>query len=212
MLQQEWQYSLKYYGKYRHLLRRDLNDIPAFRVIRDFCETKKGGLILDVGCGIGYLLNWLSTSKNATGVGMDFTSTALKAGNKLFSNLTLVHGIAQNLPFNNGTFDCVIMFNVIEHIEGHFHEHVLIEVRRILKRGGFLIIGTIDKDSIYRALFIHDKTHVHEFGKLEFIKLCSKYFKVKNYVYTNSVGRFPKFVNQLFAEALPCDIILQCQK
>src|SRR5256884_5256756 len=56
----------------------------------------------------------------------------------------LVHGSIFELPFANGSFDCVICSEVIEHIpaqEKHFDE-----LARVLKPGGRLILGTPDYD------------------------------------------------------------------
>lgn len=200
---------------YKHLLRKDLKDITTFKVIYDFCDIRKGALLLDVGCGLGYLLNWISTEKKTIGVGVDFSLPAIKLGRKLFSSPALNRALAQNLPFRDCVFDCVILFNVIEHVGSQYHHRVLTEIKRVLKRGGVFIIGTVDKNSIYTKLFIHDKTHIHEFDKMELIRLVSEFFEIDCRAYTSAVARFPKFtkfINKLFTKFLASDIIIKCIK
>ena len=59
--------------------------------------------------------------------------------------LTVHPGVAEKLPFADGMFDYILMVTTI-----CFVDDVLIsfrEARRVLKPGGYLIVGLVDKES-----------------------------------------------------------------
>lgn len=62
----------------------------------------------------------------------------------------MINADAQFLPFKNNVFDGVISHHVMEHIEndGIF----LNELERILKKGGFAIMGTPNRKRLTRAI------------------------------------------------------------
>ena len=56
--------------------------------------------------------------------------------------IPLVNASAFALPFKDDSFDCVISSQVIEHIR--YDESLFSEMRRVLRTGGMLILGTPD--------------------------------------------------------------------
>lgn len=203
------QYPAKFYQRYDHYLKMNLADVPLFDLINTYTKSKKG-VFLDVGCGVGYLLNWLCQNSNSQGVGVDISEAALSLARKLYPNLRLVKAGVFDLPFGKESFDVVLAINLIEHIKNH--HQALGEMRRVLKKNGLFILSTPDKNSLYKKIWIHEPTHVHEFSKKEIIQLVSKYFKVTEVKFTNSVGRFNRLINLCFAKFLPCDILIKGEK
>src|SRR6185312_3250597 len=55
------------------------------------------------------------------------------------------HGYSQDIPFNDGMFDVVIMSEVLEHLTDTVIASTLTEVHRVLKPGG-RFIGTVPAD------------------------------------------------------------------
>lgn len=53
----------------------------------------------------------------------------------------IVHDFTTALPFEDTSVDQVVMFHVIEHIEKQKHLSLLLNVRRVLKSDGILIIS-----------------------------------------------------------------------
>lgn len=112
----------------------------------------KGKRILDIGCGTGELILQIfnkDTSYQLTG--LDLSSEMLKtAKNKLGINADFVSGDAENLPFEDKTFDIIICNDSFHHYP---HPQIaLIEMNRVLKDGGTLIIGDCYQKGIARIV------------------------------------------------------------
>ena len=102
-------------------------------ILNEFADQQ--GLTLDIGCGSSRILAYPLKL-----VGLDIRLNKLRYGRK-FSR-PLVNGTIWSLPFNDRTFDCVICSEVIEHIPAGIQP--FLEMRRVLKPKGVLVIGTPD--------------------------------------------------------------------
>ena len=87
---------------------------------------------LDVGCGIGDMLKFRS---NTIGVDVNPFNVEICIDRGLQAQVMDV----DLLPFTEGSFDSVLLDNVLEHIE--FPDVLLQEIHRVLVDGGQLIIG-----------------------------------------------------------------------
>lgn len=95
----------------------------------------EGRRILDVGCGIGtYVRRFQEISPDAYGV--DVSLGRLKRGAE--SGLTLLAAAGEHLPFVYGSFDVVLLNEVIEHV--HDDRATLGEALRVLRDGGHVVI------------------------------------------------------------------------
>jgi ubiquinone/menaquinone biosynthesis C-methylase UbiE len=75
---------------------------------------------------------------------MDFNYAKLRFLRRY--GIPLVNGSAFALPFKDGSFDCVMSSQVIEHIR--YDESIFSEMQRVLQPGGMLILGTPDYATI----------------------------------------------------------------
>jgi glycosyltransferase involved in cell wall biosynthesis len=91
--------------------------------------------VLDVGCGSSVIIQSLNNA-----VGMDISMGKLRFLRG--RGIELVRGSAFALPFSDASFDCVISSQVIEHLP--YDEVLFSELKRVLRPGGSLIIGTPD--------------------------------------------------------------------
>jgi ubiquinone/menaquinone biosynthesis C-methylase UbiE len=94
--------------------------------------------VLDVGCGSG---NLLAILKGRRTVGFDLSEQLLaKARQRLQkrSDVELVKGFAESLPFPAGSFDRIICSEVLEHVREP--EKVIAEIRRVAKPGARIVI------------------------------------------------------------------------
>ncbi len=96
------------------------------------------GRILDVGCSYGWALNAL-VGKADDLVGVDMDKDALRQARASYPHITFVHQDASTLPFEDATFDGVILSEVIEHVGDENKQFVIDEVHRVLKPGGLFI-------------------------------------------------------------------------
>jgi 2-polyprenyl-6-hydroxyphenyl methylase / 3-demethylubiquinone-9 3-methyltransferase len=74
--------------------------------------------ILDVGCGGGFLSNYLAIQGH-TVIGLDFASDALKVArlHDATGRVEYIEGDAYRLPFTDGGFDAVCSMDFLEHVE-----------------------------------------------------------------------------------------------
>ena len=121
------------------------------------------GSILDIGCGLGFLLSALDSEwKEIHGV--EVSEYAAEHSSQ-YGRIHIGDVKSANYPKNY--FDVVVMHHVIEHMEDPIV--VMLEVRRILKLNGILLLGTPDFDSGCARRFgenyrlLHDPTHVSLF-------------------------------------------------
>lgn len=91
--------------------------------------------ILDVGCGTGGMMAPLARWGQVTG--LDISSTARAYARR--RGLTVRPGSANRLPFADLTFDMVTFFDVLYH-KGVDERVALLEARRVLKSGGYVLI------------------------------------------------------------------------
>ncbi|WP_187265908.1 class I SAM-dependent methyltransferase [Alkalisalibacterium limincola] len=91
------------------------------------------GLTLDVGCGDRWLASHLP--RNCQYVGVDYPAT----GKTLYNSKPEIYADASLLPFPDETFDCLLMFEVLEHFRKP--GAALAEAARVLARRGTLVLS-----------------------------------------------------------------------
>lgn len=155
----------------------------------ELLNPKKDELILEVGCGNARdLLVFGMRCKKC--VGVDFSSGMIKEGKKDIDkiglkNIDLIMGSGTSLPFKDESFDKISCSEVIEHIPNY--EDAIIEMNRVLKVGGKLVITTPNWHSLYgitrklldfvrRFVFKKSSSHPHDEWKTqkEVIKVLEK--------------------------------------
>src|SRR5579872_1585437 len=129
----------------------------------------RGKRVLDAGCGAGYGSAELAHAAQSV-VGIDVGPEAIEFAreNYRLPNLTFEQGSCIALPHPDGSFDLVVAFEVIEHLEQW--RELLLETRRVLAPGGQFIVSTPNK--LYytesRGESGANPFHVHEFDFAEF--------------------------------------------
>jgi 2-polyprenyl-3-methyl-5-hydroxy-6-metoxy-1,4-benzoquinol methylase len=206
-------YNEDYYRIYERARHVELDKIPSFRLLKQFLSVKPDERILDAGCGVGHLLDYLLTGSSARGIGVDHSAAALRTASSHFPRSLYSRQDLTAIGLKDGAFDKIICFNAIEHIANQ--EQVMWEFDRLLKPGGHLVIGTNIKDSLAWWLyqfFIGEHTHVREFAVNEFLEFVGRYFEVIEYRKSSGVFRFSPPVSWIFHYFLLGDIIALCRK
>lgn len=103
-----------------------------------------GRRVLDAGCGTGYGTIMLLEAGAEAATGLDRDEAALGAAAELGSEATFTQADLAELPFADASFDLVVCFEAIEHVEDP--GRVLAELRRVLTGPGVLIISSPNRD------------------------------------------------------------------
>jgi len=110
----------------------------------DAAHVAPGMKVLDVGCGRGEILRHCA-ERGADVYGIDYSAVAARIASDLTSDdggPAVMMADAKILPFVSGSFDRVLMFDLVEHLHPWELQQALIEVRRVLHPRGRLIIHT----------------------------------------------------------------------
>lgn len=111
------------------------------------------GKIIDVGCGLGYLLSDLPTSWEKYGIEpSEFARSFVKANFPDIQLLDSVHlETSPPPPEHCTTYDVAVCYHVMEHCE---HPDIFLKhLGMLLKPGGTLVIGTPNIESIAARMF-----------------------------------------------------------
>lgn len=104
----------------------------------DYIDKK----VLDVGCNTGILLiPLLEKGVDIVGVDIsknDITETRKKLQEKGFSPSLALVADAKKLPFQENTFDIVLLSDILEHVSQP--ELVAKEAYRVIKKGGYIFV------------------------------------------------------------------------
>lgn len=95
------------------------------------------GRVLEVGCGAGGMAKAVKFYRPDFEVlGIDISKKAIFQANRDPQGVKFFVGDADKLPFEDGSFEAVLMFDLLEHLEDPSKS--LREVRRVLKPEGIL--------------------------------------------------------------------------
>jgi ubiquinone/menaquinone biosynthesis C-methylase UbiE len=171
--------------------------------------------LLEVGCGIGRGLALL-TEKVSHYTAIDKNQNLIEQLQKEYPQNTF---IAQNIPpfstLKDNTYDFVVSFQVIEHIQKD--EDFIKEIYRVLKKGGKFLVTTPNR----LLSLTRNPWHIREYTSQELETLILKYFpkveklgvmgneKVMDYYEKNkkSVKKFTRWDIFNLQYALPSQIL-----
>jgi len=106
----------------------------------------KGDRVLEIGCGNGKTVSSL-LDDGVDVVGLDFSETAIEQCRELFET-EFVCSPCTELPFDDRSFDGVIAFHVLEHLQPDELKKTMAEIGRVLKNDGTLLVKVFSKDDM----------------------------------------------------------------
>ena len=140
-------------------------EVTRYKKASFLAGVPAGAKVLDIGCRDGALWNYLGKEVQYMGIEIvkQFASQHVKT-----------QDISKGTDFENDTFDYVFCIEVLEHVKNPYF--VLMEIKRILKPNGFLILSVPNpyhfKEIIWNIFNVPDKTgHIYSWTKQTFRKL-----------------------------------------
>ena len=111
-------------------------------------EPRAGERVLDAGCGTGILAQELAARGVAvTGVDLSAKMLAVACEKAQGKKVALFRADITSLPFPTASYDAVVCFTVIEFVRQP--EKALQEMWRVLKPGGRLVVGVLNRLSLW---------------------------------------------------------------
>lgn len=130
---------------------------------------------LDDGCGSGYGTYHLAKNGISPIIGVDISFNGIKFAKKNYKskNIEFIQMDALNLKFENNSFDAVISFDILEHIDEDYQSKFISEIARVLKDKGTVYIGCPNATvSNGQNIF-----HLKELTRRDFELLLQNFFK-----------------------------------
>lgn len=135
------------------------NREPFFQIALDY--IKQESKVLDIGPGNGSFPQFCNREDFYLLEGNKETVELLK---KSYSNV--VEGVLPDMPFENDFFDVIHCSHVIEHLQPQELYDTLVNIDRVLKIGGYLIISA----PLLWSGFYNDLSHVKPYYPFVFEK------------------------------------------
>lgn len=130
--------------------------IAKMRLSKVLPHIREGDVVLDFGCGSqGYFLNYISPIISK-GVGIDYDVENMTKENLQFKKFVFNN----RLPFQNDSFDKIVLLAVLEHIEWDKINLLFKEFERILKSDGQIILTTPTPKSKQVLEFLAYNLHI----------------------------------------------------
>jgi 2-polyprenyl-3-methyl-5-hydroxy-6-metoxy-1,4-benzoquinol methylase len=139
-----------------------------------------GQRVLDAGCGEGYGTALLASAGAAGVVGVDVDEATIEHARERYELDFEVADVAE-LSFEDGSFDVVVCFETIEHVQDA--PRVVAELRRVLSDDGVLVIST-PNPSEYVA---ENEFHVREYPPAEFAEMLAAHFPQRVRLYQHNL-------------------------
>lgn len=115
-------------------------------------------VILDVGCGTGEYDNLFYQKGTKKVVGCDVNKESVRYACSKNKNILYSVSDARFLPFKNSVADLIFINEVLEHVTND--GKVILEVRRVLKENGFVIIFAPNKFYPWETHFMIEKRNI----------------------------------------------------
>jgi SAM-dependent methyltransferase len=147
---------------------------------RRFCEGKS---VLDAACGEGYGTSLLA-SRAASACGVDIDARTVQHATRRYvgvERLRFIEASCTRLPFPEASFDVVVSFETIEHLEASEQAVMLEEFARVLKRDGVLVISSPNKRLYSDERDYVNEFHRHELYRNDFAALLSPSFAAQRW-------------------------------
>ena len=133
-------------------------------------QLARGRRVLDAASGEGYGTAMLARAGAASVTGVEIDAAAVDLARGKYG-LEFVEGNVCALPFDNGSFDLVVSFETVEHVEDP--AAAIAEFKRVLATDGILVVSTPNASES----LVENPFHTREFTPDEFSALLAGHFE-----------------------------------
>lgn len=152
--------DLLYLDGYDHL-EVDFDSNLICKKIIDIMQIKKSETILEVACGAGFLSR--EFQKNYKYVGVDYSRFIIEKHKSLFPDHEVFTAPANNLPFEDMSFDNVFCFGLFQYLpDKKYADQVISEMKRVTKKSIFL--GDLKDEKTRPEHFVYPSSELQEKG------------------------------------------------
>lgn len=174
---------------------RELEIDTALKYIKDQDR------ILDVGCGLGYSLRKYASERCVEGHGIDYAENMIKIANELQGesqvplrvSVRFQHASVLELPFPDSYFDVVTSARcLMALLDWELQKKALVEIRRVLKPGGVLVLMEGTHDGLERLNEVRaqfgltaieaggrERLFTEKFHESQLIKFCADHYQLE---------------------------------
>jgi ubiquinone/menaquinone biosynthesis C-methylase UbiE len=106
-------------------------------LLKDIPRTK----MLELGCGTGHWTNFF-VNKGYKVTATDISDAMLQIAKQKNLNADFIKADSSKIPFEDNSFDIISSITMLEFVEDQ--DKVLEEIQRVLKPGGYFILGSLN--------------------------------------------------------------------
>ena len=139
-------------------------------------QFARGLRVLDAASGEGYGTAMLAGAGAASAVGVEIDAAAAAAARQKYG-LDYVEGDVCELPFGDASFDLVVSFETVEHVEDP--AKAVSEFKRVLVPDGTLVVSTPNTEES----LVENPFHTHELTPDQFSALVGEHFAQVRFMY-----------------------------
>jgi len=169
-------------GKYNTTEEVSHNEYQTFKKYVEKYSAGKKWTLLDIGCGVGNLIEALNNLKNVEAEGLEYSEYASSIA--VSKGLRVKKGDLLQLMYEKSSFDCITVMYVLEHVPEPFE--VLKRAYSLLRPNGLLMISVpnlrylkiVNSMGILRILTgrnntLHPQEHLQNFTPKTLVKMIN---------------------------------------
>lgn len=114
---------------------------PFYEIVRQYLPSNKNEKIIDIGCGKGTLFEYLGLNQYPNVYMLDGEVKAIEYCKYERYGIPILWDASDPLPVPNSSISLLHCSHMIEHLSVSDLENIIVEINRVVKPGGFVVIA-----------------------------------------------------------------------